>query len=81
MSVDTMAGTGSNSRHRLNKILSDCRGPLTATVVGVLGRDDENGFQALVTEISDELQLDARVRLHGGSFSVRFTRRTDANAS
>jgi hypothetical protein len=48
------------------------------TVVGVLGRDDENAFQALVSEISDELELDARVRLHGGSFSVRFTPRTDA---
>jgi hypothetical protein len=44
------------------------------TVVGVLGRDDENAFRALVTEIADELDLDARVRLHGGSFSVRFTR-------
>ena len=50
------------------------------TVVGVLGRDDENAFQALVTEISDALELDARVRLHVGSFSVRFTRRADADA-
>jgi hypothetical protein len=47
------------------------------TVVGTLGRDDVAAFEALVVEIGDELDLDARVRLHVGSFSVRFTRRTD----
>lgn len=46
------------------------------TVVGVLGRDDLAAFEALVAEIGNELDLDARVRLHVGSFSVRFTRRT-----
>jgi hypothetical protein len=47
------------------------------TVVGTLGRDDAAAFEALVVEIGDELDLDARVRLHIGSFSVRFTRRAD----
>jgi hypothetical protein len=45
------------------------------TVVGVLGRDDVDAFNALVAEISGDADLDARVRLRAGSFSVRFTRR------
>ncbi len=45
------------------------------TVVGVLGRDDVDAFTALVARIEDEFDLNARVRLHVGSFSVRFTRR------
>jgi hypothetical protein len=45
------------------------------TAVGVLGRDDVDAFKAMVAEICDEFGLDARVRIHGGTFSVRFTRR------
>ncbi len=45
------------------------------TVVGVLGRDDLDVFIRLVAHIGDELDLDTRVRLHVGSFSVRFSRR------
>jgi hypothetical protein len=53
-------------------------GEVTATtVVGVLGRDDLDAFNALVAEIGDELNLDARVRLYVGSYSVRFSRRAD----
>jgi hypothetical protein len=44
------------------------------TVVGVLGADDVQAFKALVAEIVDEFGFDARVRLHVGSFSVRFSR-------
>ena len=46
------------------------------TVVGVLGRDDVGAFKALVAEICDEYGVDARVSIHGGSFSVRFTHQT-----
>jgi hypothetical protein len=58
-------------------LLSNARSDeITATtVVGVLGRDDVPAFEALVAEIADELDLDARVRLHVGSFSVRLSRR------
>ncbi len=45
------------------------------TVVGVLGLDDVAEFQALVAQLSDEFELDARVRMHVGSFAVRFSRR------
>jgi hypothetical protein len=44
------------------------------TLVGVLGADDVQAFKALVAEIVDEFGFDARVRLHVGSFSVRFSR-------
>ena len=44
------------------------------TVVGVLGADDVQAFKALVAEIVDEFGFEARVRLHVGSFSVRFSR-------
>jgi hypothetical protein len=47
------------------------------TVVGVLGSDDMPAFEALVAEIADELNLDARVRLQVGSFSVRLSRHQD----
>ena len=51
-------------------------GEITATtVVGVLGRNDLDAFNALVAEIGDELDLDTRVRVHVGSYSVRFSRR------
>ena len=53
------------------------RGEITATtVVGVLGADDLAPFRALVATIADEFDLDSRVRLHVGSFSVRFSRRS-----
>lgn len=44
------------------------------TVVGVLGADDVPAFKALVAQIVDEFGFDAGVRLHVGSFSVRFSR-------
>ena len=53
-------------------------GEITAiTVVGVLGRDDHDAFHALLAEIENEQDLDANVRLHVGSYSVRFSRRAD----
>jgi hypothetical protein len=53
-------------------------GEITATtVVGVLGRDDQDAFNTLLAEIASEHDLDARVRLHVGSYAVRFSRRTD----
>jgi hypothetical protein len=48
------------------------------TVVGVLGADNIRGFEALVADIADEFDLDANVRFHVGSFSVRFSRRPAA---
>jgi hypothetical protein len=49
------------------------------TVVGVLGGDDRPRFNSLVGQISDELDLEAQIRLHVGSFSVRFSRRVDCD--
>jgi hypothetical protein len=50
------------------------------TVVGVLGQDDDlDAFNALVAQIEDELDLDAEVALHVGSFSVRFSPRAPSN--
>ena len=46
------------------------------TVVGVLGADDVQEFKALVGGIADEFGFNATVRLHVGSFSVRFSRRS-----
>src|SRR5713101_9320651 len=46
------------------------------TVVGVLGRDDEDAFRSLVKDICDEYDLEARVKIQGGSYSVRFSRRS-----
>jgi hypothetical protein len=45
------------------------------TVVGVLGADDTRAFEALAAEIANEFDLDVRVRLNVGSYSVRFSRR------
>jgi hypothetical protein len=57
-------------------------GEITATtVVGVLGRDDVDAFQALLSRISDEFGLDARLRINVGSYSVRFSRRAPADGS
>ncbi len=48
---------------------------MTATrVVGTLGRDDLDEFQALVGQIGDEYDLESRFELRGASFSVRFWR-------
>ena len=53
-------------------------GEITATtVVGVLGRDDVDAFTRLVAEIGDESDLDTSVRLHVGSYAVRFSRRAE----
>ncbi len=45
------------------------------TVVGVLGQDDAPAFEQLVADIAAEFGLDSQIRLHVGSFSVRFRRR------
>jgi len=45
------------------------------TVVGVLGQDDAPAFEQLVADIAAEFGLDSKIRLHVGSFSVRFRRR------
>jgi hypothetical protein len=49
------------------------------TVVGVLGQDDLDAFYALVAQIEAELDLDAQVTLHVGSFSVRFSPHVASN--
>jgi hypothetical protein len=49
------------------------------TVVGVLGQDDLDAFNALVAQLEDELDLDAEVALHVGSFSVRFSPHAASN--
>lgn len=46
-----------------------------ATVVAVLGADDVDALETLLTSICDEHHLDAMLRRYVGSFSVRFTRR------
>ena len=43
-------------------------------VVGTIGADDLGIFRTLVTEICNEYRLDAQVKVHGGSFTVRFYR-------
>ena len=45
------------------------------TVVGVLGQDDVPAFEALVADIAEEFDLESHIRLHVGSFSVRFRRK------
>jgi hypothetical protein len=50
------------------------------TVVGVLGQDDVSAFEELVADIAAEFGLDSRVRLHVGSFAVRFSRPALANS-
>jgi hypothetical protein len=48
---------------------------MTATrVVGTLGRDDQESFEALMARIGDEYDLDWRFEIHGASFSARFSR-------
>src|ERR1700682_58405 len=47
------------------------------TVVGVLGRDDIDAFRSLVACITEECGLEATVKISGGSFSVRLSRRVD----
>ena len=50
-------------------------GQVTATtVVGVLGQDDVPEFEALVAAIAAEFELEGHIRMHVGSFSVRFRR-------
>jgi hypothetical protein len=44
------------------------------TVVGILGKDDASAFQELVGDIAAEFGLETRIRMHVGSFSVRFSR-------
>ena len=46
------------------------------TVVGVLGRDDLDAFRSLVIDICDAYGLEATVKIHVGSYSVRFSRRS-----
>jgi hypothetical protein len=58
------------------EMVSNARsGEVTATtVVGILGQDDAATFEALVAEIAAECGLETRIRIHVGSFSVRFSR-------
>ncbi len=46
-------------------------------VIGVLGADDLPAFRALVADIAEEFGVDASIRLHVGSFSVRFAHHPD----
>ena len=50
------------------------------TVVGVVGTDNLVTFQKLVADIADEFDLSARVRVDGGLFAVRFSRRVEPPA-
>jgi poly(3-hydroxybutyrate) depolymerase len=49
-------------------------------VVGVLGLDDVAELRALVAQLVQEFELDASVRIHVGSFSVRFSRPASEDA-
>jgi len=50
-------------------------GLITATTfVGVLGLDDAAAVESLVADIAREFGLESRIRMHVGSFSVRFSR-------
>ena len=50
-------------------------GVITATtVVCVLGQDDATVVESMVADIADEFGLEARMHMHVGSFSVRFSR-------
>jgi hypothetical protein len=56
----------------LSRTLSD---EITATtVVGIMGQDDVPALEALVADIAEEFGLESRIRVHVGSFSVRFSR-------
>ena len=48
------------------------------TVIGVLGADDLPAFRALVADIAKEFGVEASIRLHVGSFSVRFAHHPDS---
>jgi hypothetical protein len=48
-----------------------------ATVVGILGQDDVPAVEAMVSDIANQFQLKTDLRVHLGSFSVRFSRRQD----
>ena len=51
-------------------------GLITATtVVGVFGQDDAAAIESLIADIADDFQLKTELRIHLGSFSVRFSRR------
>jgi hypothetical protein len=47
------------------------------TVVGVLGQDDVPAFEALVADIAAQFELESYIRMHVGTFSVRFRRKHD----
>jgi hypothetical protein len=51
------------------------------TVVHLLGQDDVLAIEALVADIADEFGLDSGLRVHGSSFSVRFSRREPPEGS
>ena len=44
------------------------------TILGIVGADDQSSFEALVDQIAREYEIEARIRWHGQSFSVRFCR-------
>ena len=67
---------GSQLRVAATMLSDSLPGDISAvTVVGVLGRDDLRAFNTLVSQIEDDLDLDADVVHHVGSFSVHFSRR------
>ena len=75
--LDHSAGLASEGSLRVAaEMLSSARSDeVTATtVVGILGQDDAKAVEALVADIADEFGLETRVRMHVGSFSVRFFR-------
>jgi hypothetical protein len=51
------------------------------TVVGDLDRDDVDAFRSRVRTIANEYGLAATVKIHVGSFSVRFERNASSNLS
>ena len=48
------------------------------TVIGVLGADDMPAFRSLIADIGEEFGVDASIRLHVRSFSVRFAHHPDS---
>ena len=77
-------GLGCEPQLRVAAATLSCSSPdqITATtVIGILGQDDEPDVDALVADIADEFGLEARIRVHVGSFSVRFSRAVPAVAA
>jgi hypothetical protein len=70
-------GVGSEAQLRIAAAtVSDAPpGMITAaTVVAVGGQDDAAAIESLIGEIANEFRLKTELRVHLGSFSVRFSR-------